>query len=412
MALAVVVAEMVSRWRRIALGSALLLGCREAPEVVSLPPPEVSVSRPVERPLSEYFETTGQTAAVETVEIRARVSGYLTKVSFRDGADVKQGDELFVIDPRPYEAEVLRCEAQVIRWEATQRKAVADYERNKRLLPKGAASEKDVESSLAARDSADAEIRAARAQLQQARLDLEFTRVTAPIGGQLSRTNVTVGNLIQASPTGATLLTTLVSVDPIYVYFDIDERTVLQRIARNRELGRRVGFDALDSLRIPVEIALAGDPEFSRSGVLDFIDNRVDPATGTLKARAVYENADRSLTPGLFARVRVPLSEPQPQLLVPERAIGTDQGSKFLLVVSDANVVEYRAVTLGPRAGDGLRVVAEGLQAGEWVIVNGIQRVRPGITVTPQEVAAAQSPAAPSSPASPAPPESAAAPAS
>jgi RND family efflux transporter MFP subunit len=365
----------------------LLAGCESAPEVVSLPPPEVSVSQPIERPVGEFFETTGRTQAVESVDIRARVSGYLVKVDFRDGTEVKKGDELFLIDPRPYQAEVLRAEGELARWEATLRKSVADVERNKRLLPKGAASEKDLESSIAARDSSEAEIKAARARLDQAKLDLEFTRVTAPISGQVSRTNVTAGNLIQASPTDASVLTTLVSVDPIYVYFDIDERTLLQQGERRSAQGKASGSDAIYAARIPVEIALASDVGYTRRGVMDFIDNRVDPSTGTLKARAVFENADRALTPGLFVRVRVPLGEPRPVLLVTDRAIGTDQGNKFVYVVNDKNVVEYRPVKLGPQTDDGLRALYEGVRPGEWVIVNGIQRARPGLTVTPQQVA-------------------------
>ncbi len=375
--------------RRIAaaFGACLLLaGCRNAPEVVSLPPPEVSVSQPVEQPVGDYFETTGRSEAVESVEIRARVSGYLVKVAFRDGTEVKKGDELFLIDPRPYEAEVLRAEGEVARGEAALRKAVSDVERNKRLLPKGAASEKDLESSIAARDSAEAEIKASRATLQQARLDLEFTRVTAPISGQVSRTNVTVGNLIQASSTAASVLTTLVSVDPIYVYFDIDERTLLQQRARRRAQGQTVGSDAIRSYKIPVEIGLASEVGYSQRGLMDFVDNRVDPSTGTLKARAEFSNADRVLTPGLFLRVRAPLGDPRPALLVTERAIGTDQGNKFVYVVNDKKVVEYRAVKLGPKADSGLQSI-EGINPGEWVIVNGIQRARPGMTVNPQQVA-------------------------
>jgi RND family efflux transporter MFP subunit len=370
-----------------AIGSCLLLvGCDSTPEVASLPPPEVSVSQPIERPVAEYFETTGRSDAVETVDVRARVSGYLVNVGFRDGAVVKQGDELFLIDPRPYEAEVLRAEGQVARWEASLRKGVADVERNQRLLPKGAASEKDLESSIAARDSAEAEITTSRAELEQARLDLEFTRVTAPISGQVSRTNVTAGNLIQASPTDASVLTTIVSIDPIYVYFDVDERTLLRQRERRRANGQP-GGDDVRSLDIPVEIGLASDQGYAQRGVMDFVDNRVDPGTGTIKARAVFANADRSLTPGLFVRVRVPLGDPSPAVLVTERAIGTDQGNKFVYVVNDNNVVEYRAVELGPQTDDGLRAISDGVRPGERVIVNGIQRARPGLTVAPQEVA-------------------------
>jgi RND family efflux transporter MFP subunit len=353
----------------------------------------VSVSQPVERPVTEYFETTGRSEAVESVDIRARVSGYLTKVHFRDGVEVKKGDELFLIDPRPYEAEVLRAEGEVARWEASLRKSQADVARNKRLLPKGAASEKDLESSVAARDTAEAEIKASRARLEQAKLDLEFTRVTAPISGQVSRTNLTVGNLIQAGPAQTNLLTTVVSLDPMYVYFDIDERTLLQIRERRLASGQQIGSDAIRANPPPAQIGLASDEGYTHEGRMDFVDNRVDPSTGTIKARAVFDNDDRILTPGLFVRVRVPLGQAEPSLLVTERAIGTDQGNKFVYVVNDKNVVEYRAVKLGPQTDDALRVIADGVRAGEWVIVNGIQRARPGLTVKPQQVAA-QPPAA------------------
>lgn len=367
---------------------ALLGGCADEPTVVSLPPPEVSVSQPVERTVGRFFETTGQTQAVESVDVRARVNGYLVKVSFRDGADVKTGDELFLIDPRPYEAEVQRAEAEISRWEAAYRKAVAEVARNQRLFPKGAASEKDVEASIAARDSADAEIKAARAQLQQAKLDLEFTRITSPIDGRVSRTNVTVGNLIRiaAGPASDGVLTTIVSVAPIHVYFDIDERTLLEVRERNLASGRSSAPQSLDEAKVPVEIGLPTDTGFSKRGILDFVDNQVNPNTGTIKARAVLDNEDRTLTPGLFVRVRLPVDEPQSSLLVTERAIGTDQSARFLYVVNDQNKVEYRPVQLGVRTDDGLRVISAGVRGGESVIVNGIQRVRPGMTVVPQPV--------------------------
>ena len=372
----------------IALGvglCAVLASCKGAPQVVTAPP-EVSVSQPIEREVSEYFETTGRTDAVESVDIRARVSGYLVKVNFVDGSEVKQGDELFVIDPRPYEAEVLRAEGDVARWEAALRKALADVARNQRLLPTGAASERELETSIAARDSAQAEIKAAGARLQQATLDLEFTRVTAPIAGRVSRTNVTVGNLIQEASAQTGVLTGLVSVDPIYAYFDIDEHTMLYTQERRRASGKEARLSDLKPFQIPVEVGLANEEGHAHRGILDFVDNRVDPNTGTIKARGVFDNGDRSLTPGLFVRVRMPLSQPRPSLLVTERAIGTDQGNKFVYVVSDKNVVEYRPAKLGPRSEDGLRAITQGINAGEWVIVNGVQRARPGITVTPQRV--------------------------
>jgi multidrug efflux system membrane fusion protein len=370
----------------IAAGLAALAfaACDRGPAVVALPPPEVSVSQPVERSVGDYFETTGRTEAVESVDIRARVSGYLNEVNFTDGAEVERGHVLFVIDPRPYEAEVARVEAELGRWEAQLREALADVARNQRLLPKGATSERELERSVAQRDTASAEIQATRAKLTQAKLDLEFTRVTAPIAGRTSRTAVTMGNLVQAE--SSSVLTTLVSVDPIYVYFDVDERTVLQLRAARRAAGDTGSPSEIKERRIPVEISLAHEDTYRRSGILDFVDNRADPNTGTLKVRAVFDNKDRVLAPGLFVRVRWPLGDPRPSLLLPERAIGTDQGNKFVYVVNDKSVVEYRAVKLGPKTDDGLRAIAEGLEADERVIVNGIQRARPGLTVAPQAV--------------------------
>jgi RND family efflux transporter MFP subunit len=398
-ALALVVAEVVSQretsmrhgnpaiiknivWvAGFALAGALT-ACGGEPEVVAVPPPEVSVSRPVERSVADYFETTGRTEAVESVDVQARVSGYLLNVDFEDGAEVKRGQELFLIDPREYEAQVLAADAELARWKAQLRQAEAEVARNQRLLPKGATSERELERWIASRDSASAEIQASEARLAEAELDLEFTRVTAPIDGRVSRTNITEGNLIQAEE--SIVLTTLVSVDPIYVYFDMDERTLLEQRARNREAGGSSRASDIEALQIPVEISLANEDGYHHRGILDFVDNRVDPSTGTLKARAVLSNADRALEPGLFVRVRLPLGEPRPSLLVTDRAVGTDQGNKFLYVVNDKDVAEYRAVKLGPVTDDGLRVVSQGLEAGERIVINGIQRVRPGLTVTPQ----------------------------
>lgn len=367
---------------------ATTLGCG-GPEVVTLPPPEVSVSQPVARDVGEYFTTTGQAAAVESVDVRARVSGYLFGVHFEDGTEVKQGDLLFEIDPRPYQATLEQAEADLARWEAELRKAEADVVRTQKLLPRGAASERDLEVAIAAKETALASIKSAKASIDQANLNLEWARVIAPISGRVGRANVTKGNLIQLAGSSSDVLTTLVSMDPMYVYFDVDESTVLERQAANRAAGRPSRPDRAKDLNLPVEIGLGGRGAFEIKGQLDFIDNQVDASTGTLKARAVIDNAQRTLTPGLFVRVRMQLSDLMPSLLVPERAVGTDQGTKYLLVVDEQNRVEYRAVELGPLTDDELRVVRKGLEAGEWVIVNGVQRARPGATVNPQRVPAA-----------------------
>jgi RND family efflux transporter MFP subunit len=367
-------------------------GCGRDTEIAALPPPEVSVSQPIEEPVQETLEFTGRTSAVETVEVRARVTGYITKVAFTDGALVQAGDLLFEIDPREYQASVLRAEGQVARLRAVLVRAESEVGRTTSLRPSGAASAREVERAAADKGSAEGELKAALAQLEKARLDLEFTRVTAPIAGRASRAEVTKGNLVVVGASGGPLLTTIVSIDPIYVYFDADERALIRvRKARIAEEGTAVPDD-VRAPRFPAFVGLAEEEGFPHRGVVDFLDNRVDPSTGTIRVRAVLPNADALLTPGLFVRVRVPVSDPRPALLVTDRAIGTDQDRKYVLVVNDQNVVEYRPVKLGA-IYDGLRTVAEGLAPAEWVIVNGIQRVRPGVTVTPQRVS--MRPAAP-----------------
>jgi RND family efflux transporter MFP subunit len=336
-------------------------------------------------------------AAVEEVEVRARVRGYLIKINFTEGAEVKQGEVLFEIDPRPFQAELDAAKGQVAQWEAKLTRAEADVARNERLLPKGAASQKDLDTAIADRGEARAAIQSARAQVERAALDVEFTKVTAPIDGRVSRAQVTKGNLVNASAGEATLLTTIVAVNPMYVYFDVDERALLQyqQAARARAGGSQQ-IPNVREAKIPVQLGLANEVGFPYAGVIDFADNRVDPQTGTIRVRGMFANTNRIFTPGLFARVRVPVGDKYQAVLVPERAIGTDQGQKYLLAVNDQNVVEYRAVKLG-RVHDGLRVIQDGLKSDELVIVNGIQRARPGVTVTPQrtEVTALGAAAAP-----------------
>lgn len=370
----------------IGLAFLAVAGCGSKPQVVELPPPEVGVTRVIERDVADFFETTGRTAAVESVEVRARVSGYLVKINFTDGEEVEPGKVLFEIDPRPYEAQRLQAEGELARWEASRRKAEADLARQQRLLPTGAASQKELENAIAAKGTADAEIMSARGRLDQAKLNLEFAKVTAPVKGRVSKANVTVGNLVEMS----TLLTTLVSVEPMWMYFDIDERTVLQYRERYRAAHPEQPIPNARTLAIPVEIGLAHQDGHPTRGTMDFVDNQVNPATGTMLARAVFDNKDRSLTPGLFVRVRLPIGDPTRSLLVTERAVGTDQGTKYVLAVNDQNVVEYRAVKLGPLS-DGLRVIREGLKPGDRVITAGIQRARPGITVKPNEASATAS---------------------
>jgi RND family efflux transporter MFP subunit len=360
------------------------IGCRRE-TTVSAPPPEVSVSQPVEEPVQESLEFTGRTSAIESVEVRARVTGYITKVAFAAGARAEAGDLLFEIDPREYQAAVLRAEGQVARLRAQLARAESEVARNQALRPSGAASARELERSVAERGAAEGELKADLAQLETARLDLEFTRVTAPVAGRVSRAEVTQGNLVVVGASGGPLLTTIVSLDPIYVDFDADERALIR--FRKASIVRD-GVAKPEDVRaaaIPVLVALADEADFPHRGTLEFVDNRVDPSTGTIRVRAVLPNAAGLLTPGLFVRVRLPVGEPRTGLLVTDRAIGTDQDRKYVLVVNDTNVVEYRQVKLGGLHG-GLRAVTEGLAPGEWVIVNGIQRSRPGVTVAPQKV--------------------------
>jgi len=374
----------------LAILTCMFLGCGgEPPPVASTPPPEVSVAPPLEREVIDFDEYTGRIAAVEEVEVRARVRGYLIKINFTEGAMVNQGDLLFEIDPRPFQTELDAAKGQVAQWEAKLARAEADVARYERLLPKGAASQKDLDAAIADRGEARAAIQSARAVVERAALDLEFTKVTAPISGRVGRANVTKGNLVNAGAGETTLLTTIVSLTPIYVYFDIDERALVQyQQAVQKQAGGSERLSNVREAKIPVQLGLAGESGFPHEGVVDFANNQVNAQTGTIQVRAVLANTNRIFTPGLFARVRVPVGDKHQALLVPDRAIGTDQGQKYLLTVNDKNVVEYRPVKLG-RLHDSLRVIQEGLKPGELIIVNGIQRARPGLTVTPQRVEAA-----------------------
>jgi multidrug efflux system membrane fusion protein len=353
-------------------------GCKPKTAVAPQQPPVVSVVRPVAREVVEWDEYIGRLESPETVEVRARVSGYLDKVHFKEGKEVKKGDVLFTIDPRPYQAEYDHAEAEFQRATSQSELAKNDFERAKHLITTKAISEEDYDTKAKTYAETQAAVMSAKAAMESARLNLEFTEIHSPINGRISRAIVTEGNLISggASGVGATLLTTVVSLDPLYCYSDADERAILKYLKLRRE-GKRVS--ARDE-QIVAEMQLADETGFPHKGYIDFVDNKIDPNTGTMRARGVFPNEDHSLSPGFFARIRIPGSGKYPALLIPDRALGSDQSQKFVYVVNGEKKVEFRPVKIGPMI-DGLRVVSAGLKPGEQVIVEGLLRVRPGIVV-------------------------------
>ncbi|MFZ1932827.1 MAG: efflux RND transporter periplasmic adaptor subunit [Thermoguttaceae bacterium] len=360
------------------------------------PPPEVVVSKPVARLVTDYFEFPGQTAAVGEVEVRARVTGYLVKVNFEDGQDVKKGDLLYEIDPRPYQAALDRAKGELARLYALLERAKTDVARSERLRPSGAVSQDDYEQRKANLKVHLASIEMAKAAVRDAELNLEYTKITSPIDGRVSRTRITEGNLVQPGTNDAAVLTTVVTRNPIYVYFNVDEQALLkyQRLAFRQ--GKELHPKRLKDLKFPIEIGLANEEGFPHAGIIDFADNKVDRTTGTLRVRGLFENDKEYLTPGLFVRVRIPFGDPHRSLLVPEDAVSRDQRERFLLIVNKKNEVEFRKVEAGSLR-DRMMVIESGIGPDDWVIVKGLQRARPGIMVTPRrldkkDVAGSQSP--------------------
>jgi RND family efflux transporter MFP subunit len=360
-------------------------GCFERQPPVRQPePPTVAVARPVERELIAYREYTGRVAAVEDVEIRARVTGYVTDVNFTEGDKVEAGKVLFKIDPRPFEATLELAKADVKKWEADVIKTKADLGRIEKLRKTGAATQEQLDTAVAAQKAAEAGLEGAKANVEQAQLDVDFTDVMAPVAGRVGRALVTKGNLVSGNQSLGTPLTTLVSTDPMQVYFNMDEATVLEVKARYREQGKLPGDVPIRELNIPVYIGLANEEGFPHKGVVDFADNRVDEETGTLQVRGEFANPMGLLNVGMFCRVRVPVGDPAKKLLVQDRAVGTSLDAKYIWIVDEKNVASQRVVTLGDLDGR-LRVIESNLKAGEWVIVNGMQRVRDGDTVAPKK---------------------------
>ena len=357
------------------LAAAMLSGCGEATgkaaEAQAPAAPPVSAALVLERPVAETQEFSGRLEAIERVEIRSRVSGFITAVNFKPGSEVKKGDVLFVIDPRPYQAEAARAEANAASSRAKLELARRELARAESLLADKAIAKREYDEAVAAQKELEANAAAAQAQYEAARLNLAYTRVTSPIDGRVSKAEITLGNLVDASA----VLTSVVSLDRIYASFDGDEETYL-----------RVGARAQQGAPVAVRVGLANEEGFPHEGRLEFVDNQLDARTGSVRMRAAFDNADRTLAPGLFARVQLGAADSRKAVLISDRAVATDQSRKYVFVVGADNKAEYRPVKLGPTV-DGLRVVREGLKGGEKIVVNGLQRVRPGAPIAPQMVA-------------------------
>jgi membrane fusion protein, multidrug efflux system len=364
----------------LAVGLAVTLsGCGDKPaQPAAVAAAPVTVAQPVKRTVTDWDEFTGRFEAVEEVQVRARVGGFVTSVEFRDGAFVKAGDLLYVIDSRPFEAVAEQAEGQLADARAKAELGKRELDRALTLNQTQAVADSIVDQRRQTLQAANASISQAEGALKAAQLNIEFTHVLAPIGGRVSRHLVSVGNLVQGSDSGATLLTSIVSLDPIYIYFDVDEPTY-QRNSKLWFQGRRPS--SRDTAN-PVQVSLTGETKPSHEGKMDFLDNRLDVSTATLRSRAIIPNKDLSILPGQFGRVRLIGSAPYEALLIPDVAVATDQSRKIVFVVKDDNRVEASQVVLGP-LDDGLRVIREGLNPEDHVIIDGIQRARVGAKVTP-----------------------------
>jgi membrane fusion protein, multidrug efflux system len=374
--LAALARPIVAAFAVAGLAASLLAGCddatgktAEAPAAAGGPP--VSAAVVVEKTIAETQEFSGRLEAFDRVEIRSRVSGFITAVNFKPGSEVKKGDVLFVIDPRPYQAEADRAQAAASSAKAKADLARLELNRAEKLLADKAIAQREFDERASTQKELDANARAAQAQYEAAKLNLAYTRVTSPIDGRVSKAEITLGNLVD----GTVVLTSVVSLDKIYASFDGDEETYL-----------RVGSQSHKGEPVVVKVGLANEEGFPHEGKLEFVDNQLDPQTGSVRMRATFANTDRALVPGLFARVQLGGGTAQNKaILISDRAVGTDQNRKFVFVVGKDNKAEYRPVKLGPTV-DGLRVVREGLKADEKIVVNGLQRVRPGAPITPQVV--------------------------
>jgi len=395
-----------------------VVGCQHPTEVASAEPPAIPVSRPVSRQVTDYVDFTGQTDSVQALTVIARVTGYLVKMPFKEGSEVRgddrlpstvrvagllagplgpllaaaslvpgqfqEGDLLFEIDPRPYQAQLDQAQGQVYLNEAQLKLAKANYLRALEVAKTpGAISQQDIDTYKAQQEQADAAVQAAKASLEVFKLNLRFCMVTSPIDGQVSRYFLTLGNLVNQDQTP---LTTVMSLDPMYAYFDVDEPTVLRvRRAINDGKIKRTQHGLFSVL-----MGLQGEDGFPHQGTVDFVNNQVNPTTGSISVRGIFANPKpqsgvRLLSPGMFVRIRLPIGQPHPALLVIDRAIASDQGLKYVYVLDAENKLQYRRITTGPLQDDGLRVV-EGLKADDWVVIGALQQVRPRMEIRPDKV--------------------------
>lgn len=360
-----------------------MIGCENHDDSASKqrPLPNVKIAQALSQEVIEWDEYTGRIEAVNSVEVRARVSGYLEKVNFKAGDRVSKGDLLFQIDPEPFTAQLNYAVAELERAKSRYELAKNDLARAERLFRAKAISEEEHDARSKGLRETLAAVQSAEANVYTARLNLEYTQVRSPINGRIGRELITVGNLVNGGGADATLLTFIVSTDPVYVYADADERSVLKYRRQAKERGR----GSLGEERTPVELAVADELGFPHQGRLDYISPREDAATGTLSLRGVFANPDELLSPGFFARMRIRASVPYPAILLPDRAIGTDQAQRFVWVANQENQVEYRKVALGAHIGQS-RVITEGLKPEEWVVIEGIQKLKPGIKVNPERI--------------------------
>ena len=367
--------------------TAAVAGCEQAPAEVAPPQaPVVPVSQPIQRPVTDYVDFTGRTDAVNAVSIVPRVTGYLVKMPFKEGSLVKKDDLLFEIDPRPYKAQLDQAEGQVKLYQAQWELAKATLARDEAInKTPGAVAAQQLDQDRAAVAEALASIQAAKASLEVYKLNLSFCSVTSPVDGQVARYFLTLGNLVNQD---TTQLTTVVSLDPMYAFFDMDEPTLV----RIRQAVADGSIQAYEQGNLSVFMALQGEQGYPHKGTVNFVNNQVNPATGSISVRAVYPNpvlkeSVRLLSPGMFVRVHLPLGQPHPGLLVTDRAIGSDQGIKYVYVIDAQNKATYRRIKTGPLESDGLRVISDGLKAGEWIAVGALQQIRPNMPVQVEKMA-------------------------